>query len=138
MTFSSTDWEPNRARFWNVRAMPSAAMRCVGISSTLWLLKWMLPACGWYRRLMQLNNELLPAPLGPITPQIWPWRTLKETSASTWIPPNLNEIPSILSCTCRGSGDLRPVALIGCFRSDEQRVGKECECTFIYRWSPEI
>src|SRR5688572_19421121 len=37
---------------------------------------------------MQLNSEVLPAPLGPTSPKIWPGSTAKLTSCSTLMPPN--------------------------------------------------
>src|SRR5688572_23250359 len=37
---------------------------------------------------MQLNNEVLPAPLGPTSPRIWPGSTVKVTACSTLMPPN--------------------------------------------------
>src|ERR1700730_9224564 len=47
----------------------------------------MLPADGWYRRLMQLNRLVLPAPLGPINPTIWPSRMSNETLSRAATPP---------------------------------------------------
>src|ERR1051326_5469215 len=44
---------------------------------------------------MTLNSVLLPAPLGPIKPQVWPSSTSKETPSSAVIPPKLIEISRI-------------------------------------------
>jgi hypothetical protein len=42
-----------------------------------------VPALGRSSRLMQRASVLLPAPLGPITPAIWPAGTCSETRSST-------------------------------------------------------
>ena len=45
------------------------------------------PLFGVYSRLTQLNSVVLPAPLGPISPTMWPGAMSKETSSRATIPP---------------------------------------------------
>jgi len=70
MTFSRTVIAGNSATFWNVRPMPQAAIACWGLVSRSWPSKTIVPVYGVYRRDRQLNSVVLPAPLGPMTPQI--------------------------------------------------------------------
>ena len=46
---------------------------------------------------MQLKSVVLPAPFGPIKPQIAPWATSKDTSWSAVTPPNRIVTPSTTS-----------------------------------------
>ena len=87
MTFSLTVIVRNRARFWNVRPTPSAAMRCRGCSDKRCPSKWMDPVSQRYSRERQLNKVLLPAPLGPMRPRISPLRTSKLMPSSATMPP---------------------------------------------------
>src|SRR4051794_33513254 len=79
--------EPNRPRFWNVRAIPTDAICSVLSSRRFRPSSVMAPESGSYRRLMQLNNVVLPAPFGPIRPQIWPCRRSNEGPSSATTPP---------------------------------------------------
>src|SRR5690242_6331789 len=47
--------------------------------------------------LMMLNSVVLPAPLGPITPVMLPFSTLKETSSSAVTPPKIWVMPQTSS-----------------------------------------
>src|SRR3954451_15247529 len=55
---------------------------------------------------MTLNSVVLPAPLGPMRPVIWPSRAESRTSVRAWMPPKLTET-STTSSTAWGSR--RPV-----------------------------
>ena len=46
---------------------------------------------------MQLKSVVLPAPFGPIRPQIAPWATSKDTSWRAVTPPNRIVTPSTTS-----------------------------------------
>ena len=87
MTFSRTLMVRNRARFWNVRPMPSAAMPCGGVSSSDRPSKAIRPSLNAYRRDRQLNIVVLPAPFGPMKPTMWPAATENETRSSATMPP---------------------------------------------------
>ncbi len=50
--------------------------------------KTTLPSVGWYSRLRQLKSVVLPAPLGPISAQIWPSSIVNVKSDSATMPPN--------------------------------------------------
>ena len=91
LTLSITVILSNRATFWNVRPSPMT-----GISWRLELRierpsNRMSPLLGWYNRLRQLNSVVLPAPLGPIRPAIWPGKTSKLTPSSATMPPKRTE-----------------------------------------------
>src|SRR6476660_4593252 len=47
---------------------------------------------------MQLKRDVLPAPLGPTRPKIWPGSTAKLTSCSTLMPPNCRLTSCKVSC----------------------------------------
>ena len=49
------------------------------------------PADGLYSLLMQLNKLVLPAPLGPIKPQIDPSSTVNDKPFRATIPPNRSD-----------------------------------------------
>src|SRR5438045_4092635 len=49
---------------------------------------------------MQLNSEVLPAPLGPTRPKICPGSTMNDTSCSTLMPPNRR----LTSCSVSRAG----------------------------------
>ena len=56
----------NSARFWKVRPMPAAAMRCRGTASKGWPSNTISPLSQRESRERQLNSVVLPAPFGPI------------------------------------------------------------------------
>ncbi len=87
----------NIARFWKVRPMPRPAIWCVGVLVIDLPSKRMSPAWYWYRRLRQLNSVVLPAPFGPIRPQMSPRRTSKLTPSSATMPPKRTVTPRTLS-----------------------------------------
>ena len=72
ITFSRTVSEWASPRFWNVRAIPSGAISCGARASRSSPSKRIEPSSGSASRLMQLKRVVLPAPLGPIRPQISP------------------------------------------------------------------
>ena len=57
--------------------------------------KVMLPSWGWYTPVMELNSDVFPAPLGPITARISPRRIASDTSRSETTPPKR----SVTCCT---------------------------------------
>ena len=120
-------------------------MRWIGTSLRLWPSSRMSPDWYWYSRLMQLNSVVLPAPLGPIRPQMSPRPTSKLTLSSATMPPNRTDTPRTLSnalpplgasaerggCAigcreelCRSSLEVRKAARVigGRVRSDNARL----------------
>src|SRR2546428_623634 len=87
MTFWSTVSVGKSARFWNVRPMPSAAMRWADSPRIGRPSKRTSPPSGVSRRLRQLKSVVLPAPFGPMRPTIAPSSTSKETASSARMPP---------------------------------------------------
>ena len=57
--------------------MPSAAISCARLSSSSVPSKRIEPSAGSASRLTQLKRVVLPAPLGPISPQTLPSPTVK-------------------------------------------------------------
>ena len=94
MRLSITDMFVNRARFWNVRATPSSAVSAGRRSSNSTPSSRADPLCGRYTAFRQLNIDVLPAPLGPMTANSSPGRTSKLTSRSATTPPNVSETSS--------------------------------------------
>src|SRR4051812_32361563 len=88
MTFSRTLSDRASPRFWKVRAMPSPAISCAPRASRSSASRWIAPASGPTSRLMQLNRVVLPAPLGPMRPQISPCATSKAGPSRATTPPN--------------------------------------------------
>ena len=72
-------------------------MRWIGTLVSDWPSSRMSPAWYWYSRLMQLNSVVLPAPLGPIRPQMSPRSTSKLTLSSATMPPKRTDTPRTLS-----------------------------------------
>src|SRR4051812_17599548 len=109
ITFSRTVSAGNSARFWNVRATPSSAMRCEGTARRFLPSKSTVPVVAWYRRLRTLNRVVLPAPFGPMSAQITPSSTVKERPSSATTPPKRTPTSSTLSSAMRypGSGPSR-------------------------------
>ena len=97
ITFSRTGIVRNIARFWKVRPMPMPAIWCVGVLVIDLPSNRMSPAWYWYSRLRQLNSVVLPAPLGPIRPQMSPFFTSKLTPSSATMPPKRTVTPRTLS-----------------------------------------
>src|ERR1700722_11477680 len=56
----------------------------------------MVPVPTLQRRLTQLNSVVLPAPFGPIRPQICPALTSNETLSRATIPPKRTDNPLML------------------------------------------
>ena len=78
--------------------MPSRAMRCAGSAQQVVTVEARCcRSLGWYSRLTQLNSVVLPAPLGPISAQIWPSSIVNERSASATMPPNSTRTSSTVS-----------------------------------------
>ena len=97
MTFCHTLMVRKSARFWNVRPMPSAAMRCGAVAVSGWPSNRMLPSLKLYRRERQLKSVVLPAPLGPMSPAIVPGRTANEIRSSAVMPPKRTVTPETSS-----------------------------------------
>src|SRR2546426_6358939 len=51
----------------------------------------MFPEAGRYKPQMQFSTEVLPAPLGPMSARISPWRALSETLSRTFSPPKASD-----------------------------------------------
>ncbi len=83
--------------------MPSPAIWWVGVRVIELPSNRMSPSWYWYSRLMQLNKVVLPAPLGPISPQTWPRCTSKVTPSSATMPPKRTVTPRTLSKVCESS-----------------------------------
>src|SRR3954462_15866018 len=74
---------------------------------------------------MQLNSEVLPAPLGPTSPKIWPGSTAKLTACSTLMPPNCRLTscrvsPAAMNCLsrrCRVASVCGPLPVEGRYES---------------------
>ena len=71
-----------------MRATPSSATRCGGSASRSRPPSSIRPDRGRVSRLTQSNSVVLPAPLGPISPQTSPRGTVRDTPASAVTPPN--------------------------------------------------
>ena len=69
-TLSSTVSALNRRMFWNVRAMPAAAMRSGRMPVMLRPLSVTEPSVGVYTPVIMLKAVVLPAPLGPMSATI--------------------------------------------------------------------
>ncbi len=97
MVFSRTVSVGKIARFWKVRATPHRMTPCTGLASRSCPSKLIRPAVGCTTRVQQLNRVVLPAPFGPMNPQISPsgTRALKSDRAVT--PPNRTVTFSITS-----------------------------------------
>ena len=87
ITFSSSVISLKMRMFWNVRAMPLRVIWCGLRPSSVAPSSVMSPVVGGSRPVIRLNTVVLPAPFGPIRPEIVPGRTAKETSCSTFRPP---------------------------------------------------
>src|SRR6516162_5923311 len=99
-------------------------------------------------RLRQLNNVVLPAPFGPISPRISPSSISKETPSSATIPPNRNAtsqtssslVPSVrpIMGISRWSSSTRPVvrasalaiATPACNEPDDLHFSSQAERAF--------
>src|SRR5881296_3200870 len=72
---------------FDVRPMPSSAIRWAGSPRIGRPSKRTSPPSGGERRLRQLKSVVLPAPFGPMRPTICPASTSKETESSARMPP---------------------------------------------------
>jgi len=87
MTFSSTDIVRKSWMFWNVRATPVRTILNAGCFRSDTPSKRTSPESGRYSRVMTLNAVVLPAPFGPMSPEICPSSTSNETPSSATMPP---------------------------------------------------
>ena len=69
-TFSSTDIVRKSWRFWNVRATPLPTIRYAGCFRSDAPSSVTSPESGLYSRVITLKAVVLPAPFGPIKPEI--------------------------------------------------------------------
>ena len=63
---------PKRRIFWNVLAIPISTVRCGLIPTTFIPSKTILPVLTGNTPVIKLNNVVLPAPFGPMTPKTSP------------------------------------------------------------------
>src|SRR5690606_1166321 len=108
-TFSRTVRLGNRRTFWNVRAIPAVVI-WDGVRPAMFVPSnriW--PSSGGNSPEMTLKNEVLPAPLGPMTDTISPSSIEKSTPPIAWRPPNAFFRPLIssnaISALLRGGFD---------------------------------
>src|SRR5215475_6128920 len=97
MTFSSTVRAGNGRTIWNVRPIPrrhasSGVSRSIGSPANR-----IEPASGASAPAIMLNSVVLPAPLGPITAKISPWRTSNSRSWTARSPLKLFDSPATSS-----------------------------------------
>src|SRR5437868_1290825 len=78
---------------WKVRTMPAAQILCGASPVMSRPSKATRPASGAWKPAMAANSVVLPAPLGPISPTISPWRTSSEAWSTAFSPPNDLERP---------------------------------------------
>src|SRR5712691_5817053 len=97
MTFSSAFRLAKSWTFWNVRARPSAAMRCGGQPVMSDPSKQMRPSLGVRRPEIMLNVVVLPAPLGPIIAVMAPRSRVNETCETATSPPKRMVTRSVAS-----------------------------------------
>ena len=86
-TFSRTDIVRKSWMFWNVRATPFRTILNAGCFRSEAPSRSTVPESGVYRRVMTLKAVVLPAPFGPIRPEIWPSSTSNDTPSSATMPP---------------------------------------------------
>jgi hypothetical protein len=98
----------------------------------------MSPPWYWYSRLMQLNSVVLPAPLGPINPQMSPRSTSKLTLSSATMPPKRTDTPRTLSSAL--SPDEEALGLTGSamFRLWARPLWPAARSRSGYRWASVI
>ena len=94
MTFSSTVMLSKLRTTWNVRAMPARAHATGPIPLTRLPASRTSPRSGDTSPPIELNRLVLPAPFGPISPNISPSATENVTSTLAATPPNVFETPS--------------------------------------------
>src|SRR5437763_2004543 len=88
MTFSSAVIALKSRMFWNVRAIP-AFVTWWGLRPTIGLPSSRIsPEVGTSSPVTRLKNVVLPAPLGPMRPWIWPVATVRSTPSRAASPPN--------------------------------------------------
>jgi hypothetical protein len=73
--------------FWNVRATPLRTILKAGCFSSDTPSRSTSPESGRYSRVMTLNAVVLPAPFGPMRPDICPCSTSNDTPSRATMPP---------------------------------------------------
>src|SRR5262245_27575331 len=86
-TFSRIDIVRKSWMFWNVRATPLRTILNAGCFRSDEPSSRTSPESGRYRWVMTLNAVVLPAPFGPIRPEIFPSSTSKELPSRATMPP---------------------------------------------------
>jgi hypothetical protein len=79
--------------FWNVRPRPLAAIRCGASRPISCPNSATDPELSLYTPETQLSSAVLPAPLGPMMPNVSPVSTPKLTPSSAAIPPKRSTAP---------------------------------------------
>ncbi len=110
-TFSNVVNALNIREVWKVLATPSRftlyGLRPITLIACPFAgVKSIEPSCGVYTPVRQLNNEVLPAPFGPMIDRISPRRKLSDTSLRLVTPPNLRVtcwIENTRSSACSGA-----------------------------------
>ena len=80
--------------FWKVRAMPWRMISCRGIAVMSRPAAVMRPLSASNTRVITLNTEVFPAPLGPMIANTSPRSTEKVTPRSAWMPPKASDTSS--------------------------------------------
>ena len=86
MTLSSTVRPGNGRTSWKVRPMPRRQTLSAESPSMRWPAKVIEPPSGSKTPAIMLNSVVLPAPFGPMTPQISPASTSNDTSSTATRP----------------------------------------------------
>src|SRR5574338_1156582 len=94
-TLSNTVMSGKTRKFWNVRATPRRAMALVASPVSGRPSKRTVPRVGGSAPETTLNNVVLPAPFGPMTPTSSFSATPNETSSTARSPPKWRHTPSI-------------------------------------------
>src|SRR5205085_12317760 len=104
--FSRTLSRLNSSSRWNVRPSPRRARRVGDRRVTSLPPRRIRPWFGGSRPVITLNNVVLPAPFGPMSPVTTPGSAARLTASSATLPPNRTVAPSTSS-----SGTGLPFAL---------------------------
>jgi hypothetical protein len=103
MTLSTTVIRSNRPSSCRLREIPRPASWCGRSLRSSVPRQRSVPVAGWTNPHATLNNVVLPAPFGPITPSTWFGATSRETSDSATRPPKFTDTPDISKCATHDS-----------------------------------
>ena len=113
ITFCITVMPGHSARFWKVRPMPKPLMAWAGRASRSAPSNATAPSWASYTRLTTLNKVVLPAPLGPISPQMLPSSTVNDSSRRAVTPPKRTVTPATSNKAITPPTLLRPADSAG-------------------------